>query len=421
MTLTLQQALDRLDAETSDLRKRSEHGGSRYVGSGADAETIATIAAGGSVKRGQPHPGTKARTVARGAHGTGAVAGAFAKSIIDIATHNVGHLERTPRDWAGGTKALAESTDSAGGYILPIEVSTDVAQLIRANTAVLKMPGITKVEPTSKEYDLPGLSTGATAGYLPENASIPAVAQAFQIVTRSYPRALATLVSLSNWLLNDAVADPSIEDIIKTDMAAAMGVAQDTALLFGTSTAGQPKGLTTYSGLTAGPTMGANGSAPSYQLLQQIPAALRTQNAPFKNPGWIVSPKVISFLLTLADSIGRPLFAGNPDLLSLDVNGMSGRLLGFPFVSTNTIPSNQTVGTSSNGTTIVFSSDWNESFYLQWEGMSIASSSEASYSPDGTTWISAFASNQTLFRPIMRHDFVLRRPNFFVASQGWLV
>ncbi|HLY50698.1 MAG TPA: phage major capsid protein [Solirubrobacteraceae bacterium] len=415
-TTPLEDALAEIERDLQDLKR---HRGSRYVGTGADREVAEHIAKGGSYDRATGELLDDRRRIAE-PRGETPRTGAFAKAIVDIATHNVGHLERTPKDWLG-TKALAEQTDASGGYILPVEVSTDVAAIIRANTAVLKMPGIRTLEPKSKEYDLPGLATGTSAGYLPENAAIPATTATFEIMNRAYPRALATLVSVSNWLLTEAMTDPSIESILKEDMAAAMAVAQDTALLFGSNASAQPKGITTYSGLTAGPNLGANGSPPSYNLLTQIPAALRTQNAPFKNPGWIVSPKLINLLLTLTDSIGRPLFADNPSLLSLDPSGMSGRLLGFPFVSTNTMPSNQTIGSNNNGTTVIFGSDWNEAYYLEWEGMSMASSSEAAYTPDGLTWISAFQSYQTLFRPIMRHDLQLRRPNFWVVSGGWLV
>lgn len=414
------------DLERIDTRR---HGGSRYVGEGADPEVAAHVARGGSVERGTGKllgrgdgSGFDAKRVAEPRGGSGR-RGAFAKTLLDIATHNVAHLERTPRDWVADGKALAEQTDSAGGYILPIEISTDIAQLIRANTIWDKIPGVTEVHPVGKQYWLPGLATGASAGYLPENAAIPATTETFQIMAEAYPKALATLLAVSNWLLNDAQHDPSIEDVIKNDMAAAMAVAQDSGFFYGNATNGAPKGITTYSNLTVGPNLGTNGSAPTYDLLQQVPAALRTVNAPFKNPGWVVSPKLISNLLAQTDSLGRPLFAGSPELLSLDssTNAMTGTLLGFRFVSSNSIPSNQTVGANSNGTTVIFGSDWQECYFLEWEGISVAASSEAAYSPDGSTWISAFQSYQTLFRPITRHDVQLRRPQFFVASTGWLV
>lgn len=424
MPKDLNDTLNELDHQTAQIRALQQRKGSRYLAPGADPEVARHVAAGGSIEMGTGRAvshgdgsGFSVKTVAPGRGGS--ARSAFAKTLLDIASHNVGHLQRTPRDWT--SKALAESTDSAGGYILPIEVSTDVAQLIRANSIWDKVKGLTRVTPKSKEYDIPGLLTGAGAGYVPENAVIPATTESFQIMARGYPRALATLVSVSNWLLADAVGDPSIETVIKTDMAAAMAIAQDQGLLFGNATSGAPKGIATYANLTPGPSLGANGSAPTFQLLQQVPAALRAVNAPFLNPGWIVSPKLISFLLTLTDSVGRPLFAGNADLLSLDDSGMTGRLLGFPFVASNQIPSNLTQGSSTNASQIIFSSDWQECYFLEWEGISMAASSEASYTPDGSTWISSFQSNQTLFRPITRHDVQLRRPQFFVASTGWLV
>ena len=432
---TLTELLDQLDEDVKQVKQGQdamrEHGPSRYVGPGADPEYVKQVAEGQARAWRVVEPGTGGRAVAfknfdqtkSGAkvRERTAASGAFAKAVLDVATHNVRHLERTPRDWAEG-KALAEQTDSSGGYLLPVEVATDVAALIRANTAFLKMPGITHVQPKGKRYQLPGLQSGASASYLYENSSIPASAETFRVMAEGYPRAVAALVACSNWLLEDAATDPSIEAVIQEDMSAAVAVTQDQALLYADGTNGQPTGLTHVSGLTPGPNLGANGAGPTYANLQAIPAALRSVNAPFKAPGWIVSPKLIDNLLEQTDSLGRPLFAGSPELLSLDdVSGMTGKLLGMPFVATNSLPTTMTVGSNSNGTEILFSSDWQEAYYLEWEGIALASSSEAAYTPDGTTWISSFQSYQTLFRLIGRHDLLVRRPQFFVVSTGWLV
>lgn len=425
----LDETLDDLDREITALKQAElkRHRGSRYAGPGATREVLEHLAAGGTVQMGTGEPleygtrdfaGKGLRTVEPKAGGGGG--SSLAKCIIDIATRNTADYERMPREWASKA-ALAEQTDLYGGYILPIEVSSDVAAIIRANTAVLKMPGITNIKPQSKEYDLPGLATGASASYVPENALIPTSGATFEIMAKAYPRALGTLLAISNWILADAASDPSIETIVRTDLAAAMSVAQDDKLLYGSNAANEPKGITTYSGLTPGPSTGADGVAPTYGFLQQIPAALRAINAPFKNPGWILNPRTIDSLLAQTDSLGHPLFAGNPELLSVDDSGMSGRLLNFPFVSTNTVPVDMSQGTSSDCSQIIFGSDWNESYYLEWEGLAIAASAEAAYSPDGgSSWVSTFQSNQTAFRPLMRHDFQLRRPNFWVVLNGIL-
>jgi hypothetical protein len=54
--------------------------------------------------------------------------------------------------------------------------------------------------------------------------------------------------------------------------------------------------------------------------------------------------------------------------------------------------------------------------------LEIAVSDQASYTPDGgTTWISAFQNNQTLFRAVIRHDITHRRKNQVIVQRGVLV
>jgi len=218
---SLAAAMAALDIEADDLRR--EHGGSRYVGDGASEEVTRHIAGGGSVERGAgklldyDRLGQKGlKTVSPGQHrGAG---GGFAKAILDVAQHRTEHL--TP---VFTEKALAELTDPSGGYLLTAEIADSVLMLIRNRVAVMKMP-ITHVTPRSKQYVMPGLSGGASAAWLAENAAIPASAQTFQVAASMIPRPLGALVAISNRLLHDAVTDNpssagSAEDVIQKDVA----------------------------------------------------------------------------------------------------------------------------------------------------------------------------------------------------------
>jgi len=92
--------------------------------------------------------------------------------------------------------------------------------------------------------------------------------------------------------------------------------------------------------------------------------------------------------------------------------------LGYPFAVTNAISNAQTYGTSNNTSTIIFASDWSELFVGDWQLFGMDSSQEASYTPDGTTWISAYQSQQTVFRATLWADMAIRRPAAFVLASG---
>lgn len=238
------------------------------------------------------------------------------------------------------------------------------------------------------------------------------------------PRPLASMVAISNRLLMDATADnplaaESVEQVIRNDVADLMAVTMDAGLLTGSGTIA-PKGILNVTGTTPlpGGTIAANGSQVSYGLLTQIIGALQQQSMPFTSPGWIFSGRTLTSLMNLTNSIGEPLLAA-AGLLTVDPAGTTGTLMVYGFAVTNAIPVNQTYGTASNASTIVFASDWSECFVASWQDMAIAAS--ASYTPDGgTTWVSAYQSQQTVTRATLWADMAIRRPAAFVVAGGIL-
>ena len=244
----LEQALADLDADLKQVRRVAGdgHRGSRYVGSGADADYARHIAEGGDSTTFDARS-SDPKTVQPRAGGS---SGNFAKALLDIAQHRTEGM--TPV-WE--EKALAELTDSAGGFLLVPEIAQDVMMLIRNRVAVLNMP-ITHVEPRSKQYILPGLTTpGASASWLAENAAIPASAEVFEIAGSMVPRPLGALVAISNRLLADAASDNpssagSAQDVIQRDLADLMSVTYDLGLIVGDASGPAPKGITRVSGTT---------------------------------------------------------------------------------------------------------------------------------------------------------------------------
>jgi HK97 family phage major capsid protein len=403
----------------SDVSNLTDHGPSRFVGDDADADYARKVAARGAAW-GTKSYGTK---TASGSRLVGGGSGeSLARAIVDVAQHRTDHMQR-----AYTHKALAEGTDSAGGFLLVPEISDSVMMLIRNRLAVLKM-AVSHVQPRSKQYLLPGIAAGATASWLAENSAIPASVESFQIQATMVPRPLGSLVAISNRLLADATADNpssagSAQDVITADVADLMSVTMDAGLLAGAAGGPAPRGILNTAGTTPVPAgvIGANGSSPSYGILTAIAGTLQQASMPFTSPGWIFAGRTLQSLMALTNSYGEPLLLGRPGLLEVDPAGSTGKLLGYPFACTNAVPVNQTFGSAVNASTIIFSSDWSELFVGDWQLFAIDSSTEAAYTPDsGTTWISAFQNQQTLIRATLWCDMAIRRPAAFVLAQGIL-
>ena len=378
---------DVLDQQAQQLAATTR-GGSRYAAPGASPEVLDVLAAGGSVA--EP----------RGWHGN---LQPRSERRRDVRSTGLAGLMR---------KALAEVTPSAGGYLVPVEVSAEVLRMLRARSAVFRMGA--RVVPVKKELDVTSLSSGATAYYVAENAQIPVSEQTFAQVALLRPRELAALVPISNRLLRDA-DNPAADEIIRTDLAEVLALRADLAFLRGTGAAGEPLGIRNTTGLTPAPDLGANGRAPTYDDLMDTVAALRTANAPFERPGWVFHPRVLNTLEKLKDGQGQ--YLKDAGLLEYDQAGGGGRLLGFPFRTTTQIPVNLPRGTSTDTTDVFFSSDWQECWVGEEDTLRIETSAEGSYWA-GTEWVSAFQSRQTLFRATTAHDIGLRRPQLFTVLQG---
>lgn len=358
---------------------------SRFVEDGADLDIVKAVAEG----RATLAPGAPTRSTlgVQGARGGGL---------------------------ALGLKALAEGTGSSGGYLVAPEISSQVMTLIRARSAVMRM-GPTVV-PVMKELDVTSISGGATAYYTAENAAIPTSEQTFAQAALLKPMDLDALVPVSLRLLKDAASNPSVENVIRSDLAEVIALRADLAFLQGVGTT-EPLGIKNWGGLTAAPNLGANGRTPTYDDLFDCVAALRDANAPFLAPGWILAPRTLSTLEKVKDANGR--YLKDTGLLTIDAAGGGGTLLGYRFVTSTQVPKNLTVGTSTNCSYIVFSSDWSEAWVGEEQSLRIDVSGDAAYTPDGgTTWVSAFQNKQMLFRATTCHDFALRRPEFFTVLAG---
>ncbi len=315
-------------------------------------------------------------------------------------------------------KAMAEGTDTAGGFLVPQEWMPDILGLLRANT-VVRAAG-PRLQPFNKQMNQTSISSGATAYYTQENARItpsePTLAEA-PLLT---PKDLTGLVAVSNDLLNDS---PAADSLVRADLAEVMGLREDLAFLQGTNAGGaEPLGLRNFVGRTQNPlgTLGAgNGELLTLAQLRRFRAKTRTLNA--QNPTWVwfFAPEFITHLETLTDPDGR--FLADSNILKINPDGLSGTFDGVPFFSTTTIPANLTYGTSTNATYVILA-NIKEVVIGENQDLIIDVSSEATYTTDGgTTWRSAFQERQTLFRASMRHDIAPRRPNQVLVQEGVLV
>jgi HK97 family phage major capsid protein len=313
------------------------------------------------------------------------------------------------------TKALAEGTGAAGGFLVDPQVAAAITTLMRARSAIMRLGP--RTVPVEKELAITSIASGATASWVLENAAIPVSEETFAQSVLLRPKELAALVPISNRLLRDASGSPDIEQVLREDLAEIMSLRLDLSCIQGAGGV-EPLGIRNTTGLTSAPDLGPNGAVPTFDDLKNMVARLRAVNAPFSSPGWLFHPRLLNTLERLKDSTGR--YLAESELLTFDATGGGGTLLGYHFETSSQVPVNVAAGTSPDTTYVIFGSDWGtEAWIGQNQELTIEASGEATYTTDGgTTWTSAFQNRQQVFRSVLTADFGLRRPQLFTSMAG---
>jgi HK97 family phage major capsid protein len=447
---TLKQAGDTLARQAQTVSTAVEtlkqHGGNRFAGDGASDDVIKHLAGGGSTQQGGLIlAGSGLEAASAGAHvGVKALkeAKSFMRFFSAMDAMAKGFASDAERQFMMEQKALAEGTGSAGGYLIPADWMPDILPLFRGVTVVRRAGP--RIVPFSAQMNQVQLSTGATAYYTPENAAITPSQETFAQVTLLTPKNLTGLVPVSTYLLNDSrrtdvpnQVQTDAEMAIRQDLATVIALKEDKNFLMGDpgTETGSPTGIVNISGIVTNPiTPATDGFQPTLPQLRAIRNYVRRFNVPNPRWTWFFNPMFLTYVEGLTDSLGR--FLADTSLLRYTENqvdpsasgaitgagvGISGVLDSVPFYCSQQIPTNLTQGSSNNATWLLLVDMAQLVVGLNQE-MVVEVSTDASYTPDGgTTWVSSFQNNQTLFKSTLRHDINSLYPSQIIQQEGVLV
>lgn len=303
-------------------------------------------------------------------------------------------------------KAATEGTGTAGGYLVPPQYLQDAFQYALVPNVVFRnLPGLTTMPVRSNVVYLPredaraGADTAAEAGTL--TAQDVTFAQQSITIKKAYGYRV-----FSNELLADA--DPAWNEFITKTLIRDVALFADQQHLEGTGSGNQITGLSAYSGVTSGPSLGANGAALTFDNLFDAVYNLRLVNVePQSATGaWIMHPRTFNSLLKLKDQNDQYLLSGlggyNAPMLASGgfaaSNGPRAMLLGIPVYVTSQIAINRTVGTSTD-TSNVYLVDASKLVLLERQGIELAFSDQV-----------GFATDQSAYRAIARHAIAITQP-----------
>lgn len=296
-------------------------------------------------------------------------------------------------------RTLIQGSDPAGGYLVPNQILADFIDLLRSKTVVKEMGATVMSGLIGSPVEIMRQTSGSTAYWVAENTDITASEQTFGELTMA-PKQLSAMTKMSNRLLR--MSNPSVEGLVRNDLAKVLARALDLSALRGTGSASEPLGIANTAGINTHE-LATNGQTPTVDDLYDTLLLLEEDDVELDGAGWVFTPRTWNSLRKLKDGQSNYLLQNNTQGWITDTpatNAVMGTLLGMPFRTTTQIPNNLTVGTSDVCSEMYFG-NWSEVMVGEWFGLQFAASQETS---------DAFSKNSTWVRLIQEVDVAVRQP-----------
>ncbi|WP_271077899.1 phage major capsid protein [Aurantiacibacter sp. MUD61] len=231
-------------------------------------------------------------------------------------------------------RALAEGTDSAGGFTVPTPLAENFIDRMRARSVAVQAGAMT-VPMTSETLAIARLASDPDVAWRAENAAIAEGDPTFERVTFT-AKTLAGKIKLSRELAEDSI---NVGAMIEQAFAGTMAKELDYAAIWGDGTGNAPTGVFNTTGVNA-VAMATNGAALA-DYDKPLDALFEIKNSNAADPtAMIMNPRTEIALAKLKDADGNPLTVPNA-------------IARIPLLSTTGAPVDETQGTASNASSIV--------------------------------------------------------------------
>ncbi len=307
---------------------------------------------------------------------------------------------------AMSAKTMTQSSGSAGGYLVPPQVSSELLT-IREQANVLR-PLFSRVPVSSDTLRIAAITGGLSAGWVAELADKPESDMTFgEISVNTFWKAGMSVVT--NQLLRNS--QPSVDRLVYEDLAKRLAALEEIAFISGSGN-GQPTGILNTPGVQSN-SASLLTSSDVADLLDEIVdgiTAIHTEyygapNAILMHPrtwGRIVKERKAD--ATAEYYVGKPQTRDSVDPIP-GYNGPRGSLFGLPVITTRNVPTN--LGDNDNESRVIVG-NFSEGLILDHAGLSL-DASEHVY----------FTTNATIFRAEDAVGFTAARyPKAFYVIGG---
>lgn len=248
----------------------------------------------------------------------------------------------TPEEWAVLRNTMSVGTSAQGGYTVPTEVATSVADALKAYGG---MRDVAEVFRTAQGNDInfpTSDGTTETGELIGENTTATGADPSFGVVTLKTYKFSSKIVAVPFELLQDTSID--MEGFIRTRLVTRLGRVTNTYFTTGTGIS-QPNGIVTAA--SAGK-IGTTGQTTTV-IFDDMIDLIHSVDPAYRALGrckFMLNDASLKIIHKLKDTAGRPIFLPGYDGLS---GPMADTILGYP------IQINQDVATmAANAKSILF-------------------------------------------------------------------
>jgi HK97 family phage major capsid protein len=254
---------------------------------------------------------------------------------------------------------------------------------LRARIIVGRL-GATILDGLIGDQDIPRQTASSTAQWVAEDGALTETDPTFDDVTLS-PKTVGCMTSYSRRTLINSL--PSIEQIIRNDLAQVIANAIDQKAMLGDGTSNTPTGITSASGVN-------NISlTPTWAQVLSFVSAIQGSNADIGSMGWAMAPDAVAKLRSTVK------VSSTDSVMIMDAPNS---LIGYP-VETSTV---LTTGDSPDTSIVIFGA-WSQLLVGYWSGVDILAN------PFGDT---PYARGRVQIRAMRDVDIAVRHGQSFAKA-----
>jgi len=290
------------------------------------------------------------------------------------------------------------TTGGAAASLYPEQHRADMLIDLLRDQLVTGRLGATILNNLVGDQDIPKMTGGSAAQWVAEDGALTETDATVADVTMA-PKTVGAMTSYSRRTLINAA--PSIEQLVRNDLASTVANAIDLQALTGDGTGNTPTGVINHTDAAELTLAGTDAGDRWAEILDFI-ATVQTANADLGTMGWTMNPKAVAKLRSTAK-----VTSGDGTVASY-VMEQPGNLAGYTAVPTAAMP---TASGTPDTTTVIFGA-WSQLMIGYWSGTDVL------VNPYEST---AYSRGRVLMRVMRDVDVAIRHGESFAFASDLAV